>query len=90
MLRAVAEACSHIVTMLPSSDVVASVAEEPDGLLAGSGTQALLIEMTSASPGRTRALVGAIGPHCVKRGLKDFRASRLPVRQKCLIKRRRR
>jgi len=58
--REVAGACSDVITMLPSSDVVQRVAEGPDGLLAGVGPHTLLIDMTSAAPGRTRALADTV------------------------------
>jgi 3-hydroxyisobutyrate dehydrogenase len=57
--RAVAEACPDIVTMLPSSDIVERVAHGDDGLLVGAGQRTLVIEMTSAVPGRTRDLADA-------------------------------
>ena len=66
--RAVAQGCDLIVTMLPTSDVVAAVLDGPDGVLAGLRPGALLIDMSSGAPARTRelaALVEAAGGRLV-------------------------
>lgn len=58
--REVVGSCPDVITMLPSSDVVQRVAEGSEGLLAGIGPHTLLIDMTSAAPGRTRALAESV------------------------------
>ena len=62
--REMAQACDQIVTMLPTSDAVALVLGGADGLLAGLRPGALVIDMSSGAPARTRelaALVAAAG-----------------------------
>ena len=53
-LRALGAACDIVVTMLPTSDVVAEVLDA--GLLAGLRSGALLLEMSSGVPSKTRAI----------------------------------
>jgi 3-hydroxyisobutyrate dehydrogenase len=57
---AVADGADLIVTMLPNSSVVSSVLMGPDGVLSRIATGALVIEMSSGEPGRTRELAEAV------------------------------
>jgi 3-hydroxyisobutyrate dehydrogenase len=62
--REVAQNSDVIITMLPNSHVVEQVLSGPDGLLAGLKSGALIIEMSSGVPTKTRdfaALVRAAG-----------------------------
>ncbi len=52
--REAAMQCRLLITMLPSSDIVAAVLEGEHGVLAGLQPGTLLIEMSSGSPARTR------------------------------------
>lgn len=54
--RAAAEGADAVITMLPSSAIVAEVLRGPEGVLAGLKRGAVLIEMSSGVPSVTRAL----------------------------------
>jgi 3-hydroxyisobutyrate dehydrogenase len=54
--REAAQASEVVITMLPTSAIVAEVLEGPDGLLAGIAPGALIIEMSSGEPAATQAL----------------------------------
>ena len=54
--REVGQASDIVITMLPTSAVVAEVLQGPDGLLAGTAPGALIIEMSSGEPSATQAL----------------------------------
>ena len=54
--RELAEARETIITMLPTSAIVAEVLHGPDGALAGLSSGALVIEMSSGVPTATQAL----------------------------------
>lgn len=58
--RALAEACDFVITMLPSSAVVAEVLEGEEGVLAGLRPGALLIEMSSGAPAATQDLAAQV------------------------------
>ena len=57
----VAAASDILVTMLPSSAVVAAVLEGPDGALAALAKGGLVVDMSSGVPDATRALAGKAG-----------------------------
>lgn len=59
-VRGLAQACGLVVTMLPTSDAVAAVLDGPDGLLAGLQPGALVVDMTSGDPSRTRVLAARV------------------------------
>jgi 3-hydroxyisobutyrate dehydrogenase len=59
--RELASACEILVTMLPTSAVVAEVLAGPDGALAGLRPGALVIEMSSGVPATTQALAADVG-----------------------------
>ncbi len=65
-LAALAAASDVVITMLPTSDAVAAVlagtADEP-GLLAGWRPDAILLEMSSGVPGKTRVLAERVAAH---------------------------
>ena len=54
--KALAEACDVIITMLPTSRIVASVLDGDTGVLAGLKPGAIVIEMSSGVPTETKAL----------------------------------
>ena len=57
---AIARASEIVVTMLPTSDIVASVLGGPDGVLAGLRPGTLVIEMSSGVPAITRTLANQV------------------------------
>jgi 3-hydroxyisobutyrate dehydrogenase len=59
-LRALAQASDAVITMLPTSAIVAEVLRSPDGVLAGLRPGALVIEMSSGVPAITRVLANAV------------------------------
>ncbi len=65
-LAALAAASEVVITMLPTSDVVAAVlagsADDP-GLLAGWRPDSILLEMSSGVPGKTRKLAEEVASH---------------------------
>jgi 3-hydroxyisobutyrate dehydrogenase len=58
--RALAKVGDVIITMLPTSAVVAEVLRGPDGALAGLRPNVLVIEMSSGAPGATRVLAAEV------------------------------
>jgi 3-hydroxyisobutyrate dehydrogenase len=54
--RAAAEAADVVITMLPSSAIVAEVLRGPDGALAGLKRGSIVVEMSSGVPAITQAL----------------------------------
>jgi 3-hydroxyisobutyrate dehydrogenase-like beta-hydroxyacid dehydrogenase len=54
--REVAEAAEVVFTSLPNDDVLTQVAEGDDGLLAGLSTGKLWVDVSTVSPGTSRAL----------------------------------
>jgi 3-hydroxyisobutyrate dehydrogenase len=58
--RAVAAASEVVITMLPSSAIVAEVLRGPKGVLAGLNANALLLEMSSGAPSLTRTLAAEV------------------------------
>ena len=54
--RELAEVSDIVITMLPTSAIVAEVLHGPEGVLAGLGPGALVIEMSSGVPSATQAL----------------------------------
>lgn len=63
--KAVAEACAHIVTMLPNSPHVKTVVLGEDGVLAGAKRGSLLIDMSSIAPSVSQEIASA----CEKGGI---------------------
>lgn len=66
--RALAQACDIIVTILPTSAIVESVLNGPDGIIAGLRPDAVVVDMTSGVPTITRTLseqVAKAGGHLV-------------------------
>jgi 3-hydroxyisobutyrate dehydrogenase len=57
---AVARETRTIITIVPSSREVRTLADGPEGLLAGLQGGALVVEMTSADPSATRALAAEV------------------------------
>lgn len=53
----VALASDVVITMLPNFQIVSSVMEGPDGVLAGANEGMILIDMSSVSPTQTRQMV---------------------------------
>ena len=58
--RAVAEAADIVMTSLPNGDVVDSVANGPDGILAGLGEGKVWADMSTLSPGASRELAARV------------------------------
>ncbi len=58
--RELAERRNVVVTMLPTSAIVAEVLHGPDGVLAGLSAGALVIEMSSGVPSATQALAEVV------------------------------
>jgi len=54
--REAAEGADLVITMLPTSAIVAEVLREPDGVLAGLKRGAIVLEMSSGVPAVTQAL----------------------------------
>lgn len=66
--KALAQACDIIVTILPTSAIVESVLNGPDGIIAGLRPDAVVVDMTSGVPTITRTLseqVAKAGGHLV-------------------------
>jgi 3-hydroxyisobutyrate dehydrogenase len=58
--RKLAAASEVVITMLPTSAIVADVLRGPDGVLAGLRPGALVVEMSSGVPAATQALAGEV------------------------------
>jgi 3-hydroxyisobutyrate dehydrogenase len=56
-LNAIGEACRVVITMLPEGNIVRTVLLGDNGVVSGARSGAIVIDMTSASPVGTRALV---------------------------------
>jgi 3-hydroxyisobutyrate dehydrogenase len=55
-----------VITCLPTSREVAAVLDGPDGLLAGLGRGALVVDCTSGDPGTSRRIAERLGAHGVE------------------------
>jgi 2-hydroxy-3-oxopropionate reductase len=64
--KAVAEACGHIITMLPNSPHVRAAVLGDNGVLEGAKPGTVLIDMSSIAPGASREIAAA----CAKAGVK--------------------
>ena len=64
---AAAEAADVVITMLPNSEIVAAVLGGGDGVLSRLGQGALVVEMSSGVPGRTRELAVAVSERGAQR-----------------------
>jgi 3-hydroxyisobutyrate dehydrogenase len=58
--RAVAQSADVIFTMVTNASVLQSIAEGPDGILAGLGPGKLLVDMTTGSPAKCRELAAKV------------------------------
>jgi 3-hydroxyisobutyrate dehydrogenase-like beta-hydroxyacid dehydrogenase len=58
--RAVASASDYIFAMVTNAAAIASITEGPDGLLAGLSTGKIFIDMSTVSPGVSRALAAKV------------------------------
>lgn len=58
-----ARACDVVITMLPTSGVVAAVLDGTDGVLAGLRPGTVVVEMSSGVPGFTRRLAERVAVH---------------------------